>query len=417
MNKVQRRQLMHISSFVKGNPPIQHPYHGSDAEMYLTPEYLRGKCTAELVKPSAKSVRVKDGDAIILWDGSNAGEIFSGRMGLLASTMCLVRQDGSFDRSYFFHALKKWEPYLKSQTSGSGIPHVDKEIIGKLALYLFPHTEQTKIAEILTTVDCAIEQTEALIAKQQRIKTGLMQDLLTRGIDEQGNLRSEKTHQFKDSPLGRIPVEWEIRRLVDITNKIADRDHTTPVYVEDEVKILSPMAFYDDESIDFEICPCITHAAHMINSRKTDCTPGDIILHRIGAGLGQVRAVNEGQPEYSILHSLALIRPNQIRVTTPFLKWAFRSFVLEKQMGLGTQSIGVPDLGLDKIASLVFAIPSTLTEQQRIGSLLDKIQESLSWHYQELTKLRALKTALMQDLLTGRKRVTSLLPSEEAVNP
>ena len=71
--------------------------------------------------------------------------------------------------------------------------------------------EQTKIAEILSTVDQAIEQTEALIAKQQRIKTGLMQDLLTRGIDENGNLRSEDTHEFKDSPLGRIPVEWELK--------------------------------------------------------------------------------------------------------------------------------------------------------------------------------------------------------------
>ena len=62
---------------------------------------------------------------------------------------------------------------------------------------------------MLSTVDRAIEQTEALTAKQQRIKTGLTQDLLTRGIDEHGNIRSEKTHKFKDSPLGRIPVEWD----------------------------------------------------------------------------------------------------------------------------------------------------------------------------------------------------------------
>ena len=62
-------------------------------------------------------------------------------------------------------------------------------------------------------MDQAIEQTEALIAKQQRIKTGLMQDLLTRGIDEHGNLRSEQTHAFKDSPLGRIPVEWDVKHL------------------------------------------------------------------------------------------------------------------------------------------------------------------------------------------------------------
>ena len=52
---------------------------------------------------------------------------------------------------------------------------------------------------MLSTVDRAIEETEALIAKQQRIKTGLLQDLLTRGIDEHGNLRAEQTHEFKDS--------------------------------------------------------------------------------------------------------------------------------------------------------------------------------------------------------------------------
>ena len=72
-------------------------------------------------------------------------------------------------------------------------------------------SEQTKIAEILSTVDRAIEQTEELIVKQQRIKSGLMQDLLTHGIDEHGNLRSKQTHMFKDSKtlLGWIPVEWE----------------------------------------------------------------------------------------------------------------------------------------------------------------------------------------------------------------
>jgi type I restriction enzyme, S subunit len=43
-----------------------------------------------------------------------------------------------------------------------------------------------------------------------------MQDLLTKGIDEKGNIRSEKTHKFKDSPLGRIPEEWEVVRLGEV---------------------------------------------------------------------------------------------------------------------------------------------------------------------------------------------------------
>ena len=104
----------------------------------------------------------------------------------------------------------------RSRSSGydgsNGTALSSKEFL-RLRFRLPSKPEQTKIAEILSTVDRAIEQTEALIAKQQRIKTGLMQDLLTRGIDEHGNLRSEQTHKFKDSPLGRIPVEWEVEIL------------------------------------------------------------------------------------------------------------------------------------------------------------------------------------------------------------
>src|SRR5690606_13975434 len=51
-------------------------------------------------------------------------------------------------------------------------------------------------------------------------KTGLMQDLLTKGIDAHGNIRSEATHAFKDSPLGRIPVEWDVLTLSEATSKL-----------------------------------------------------------------------------------------------------------------------------------------------------------------------------------------------------
>ena len=72
--------------------------------------------------------------------------------------------------------------------------------------------EQRRIADILDAADAAIRQTEAVIAKLRQMKAGLLHDLLTRGLDEQGRLRDPAAHpeQFKDSPLGRIPKEWEI---------------------------------------------------------------------------------------------------------------------------------------------------------------------------------------------------------------
>ena len=128
--------------------------------------------------------------------------------GLAALNGTRVTQD------FLEHFLVFQEPRFRLASQGSTFEAINSSELKQWSI-LHPKdkAEQAKIAEVLSTVDRAIEQTEALIAKQQRIKTGLMQDLLTRGIDEHGNLRSEMTHKFKDSPLGRIPVEWEARDL------------------------------------------------------------------------------------------------------------------------------------------------------------------------------------------------------------
>jgi type I restriction enzyme S subunit len=119
---------------------------------------------------------------------------------------------------YFIFAFDHIRSRIESISVGSTVKGIRLEQLLNFEIFTPPLPEQAKIAEILSTVDRAIAQTEALIAKQQRIKTGLMADLLTRGIDEHGNLRSEATHAFKDSPLGRIPVEWEVQDLKSVGN-------------------------------------------------------------------------------------------------------------------------------------------------------------------------------------------------------
>ena len=127
--------------------------------------------------------------------------------------------DTAYFLSDFDDTVPKWLYYLlcsidlRALNEATGVPSLSRDLLYKISTPTPPPDEQAKIAEVLSTVDRAIEQAEALIAKQQRIKTGLTQDLLTRGIDEHGNIRSEKTHEFKDSPLGRIPVEWACDHL------------------------------------------------------------------------------------------------------------------------------------------------------------------------------------------------------------
>jgi hypothetical protein len=75
--------------------------------------------------------------------------------------------------------------------------------------------EQFRIAEILDTLDAAIREAEAVVAKLKKVKAGLLHDLLTRGLDEHGQLRDPARHpeQFQGSPLGYIPKSWDIAPL------------------------------------------------------------------------------------------------------------------------------------------------------------------------------------------------------------
>jgi type I restriction enzyme S subunit len=404
------QQVKDVVSFAKGKPPAEQPYFGKDAEIYLTPEYLRGGAASEPIKANKNAARVSGGETIVLWDGSNAGEVFRARDGVLSSTMVHLKPADSFDCDYFFYAMKGWEGYLKGQTSGSGIPHVDKEVLGKLELVQFPTVEQTKIAEILSTVDQAIEQTEALFAKQQRIKTGLMQDLLTRGIDEHGQLRTEQTHAFKDSPLGRIPVEWEVARLGEVTDISAGvtlgKSHEGPDTVE--LPYLR-VANVQDGYLDLSELKSIRVPNNHIE--KYALKVGDVLMNEGGdfdkLGRG---AVWRGQVPICLHQNHVFkVRPHNEKLASDFLAAVSASpYGKSFFMMASKQSTNLASINSTQLKAFPIPLPD-YQEQIRIQTQFNRLAKVLDGSAAELKKQRSLKTALMQDLLTGRKRVTDLL--------
>src|SRR6266571_9119287 len=113
---------------------------------------------------------------------------------------------------------------LKNLGEGTTFAEISKTALsGVLLSFPTDPREQEKIAEVLAAVDRSIEQTSAYVAKQASIKIGLMQDLLTRGIDKHGNLRHESTHPFADSVLGRIPEDWRVARVGELFEQRQER--------------------------------------------------------------------------------------------------------------------------------------------------------------------------------------------------
>jgi type I restriction enzyme S subunit len=215
--------------------------------------------------------------------------------------------------------------------------------------------EQSKIAEILSTVDRAIEQTEALIGKQQRIKTSLMQDLLTRGIDERGNLRSEETHQFKDSPLGRIPVEWEVKKVTEVSTKVTDGDHHTPKRSPSGFYLLSARNVIDGD-LDLSDVDYVSTSEYERMIRRCNPEAGDILISCSGT-IGRVSEVPKVL-KCVLVRSAALIRFYREAVNSRFAEWMMRSFNVQLQIHAAQRQAAQPNLFQGEIENLKVLIPN-----------------------------------------------------------
>ncbi|MBU3966119.1 MAG: restriction endonuclease subunit S [Euryarchaeota archaeon] len=322
-----------------------------------------------------------------------SGEIITMSMDLSK----VVEDDAKIDRDFLYYKLMtdSVRRFMKDHASGSTVLHLQTRAVPDLELEIpTSKPEQTKIAEILSTVDRAIEQTEALIAKQQRIKTGLMQDILTRGIDEHGNIRSEQTHKFKDSPLGRIPVEWEVKRLGESSEVCNSFRKPIAALVRENMKGDYP--YYGPTGI-----------LDYIHEYRVD---GKFVLigedgdHFLKFKTQEMTLLVEGK--YNVNNHAHILRGKGNVLT----EWLLL-FFLHRDITLHLTRQGAGRFKLNKTAllELLLSVPKESAEQDRILKVMNTLRQNQISSIENLAKLRSLKSALMQDLLSGKKRVTPLL--------
>jgi type I restriction enzyme, S subunit len=398
----------------KGKPPARLPFDGPGASAYLTPEYLRGKASAVSAKPGADAVVVTDGDAVLLWDGSNAGEFFHGKAGLAASTMARLRADGSFDRGYFVHALKRLQPALQNQTSGTGIPHVDRGVLEGFKIFRPDAIEQAHISQVLDTLDTNIRQTEAIIEKLKQVKQGLLHDLLTRGIDANDELRPphrQAPHLYKDSPLGWIPVAWQARRLADyMAAEITYGIVQAGPHVEGGVPYIRTGDMSGDR-LDKASLLCTSR--RIADSYRRSEVRADEIVMAIRATVGKVLPVPPELDGANLTQGTARLAPND-RNDPEFLLWAIRHHRAQTAILAEIKGTTFAEITLAALREVPLAAPTSIDEQRLIGERVAACEERIQQEHLQANKLKAQKTGLMDDLLTGRVRVTPLLHTASA---
>ena len=309
--------------------------------------------------------------------------------GSLCGTGCLKatpnQRHSPLFLSYFLQkdSIRQW---LESNAVGQTMPNMNTEILRELPLIsASSRDEEDKIAQILSTWDKAITTTEQLIANSQQQKKALMQQLLT------GKKR------LLDNNGVRFSGEWieaKLGTLVDITSG------------ESKSKFVSEHG--QNYIIDMG---SVSREGKLIPSKKTNLEEdyldaNQLVMPKddIGGGniIGRVGLIPESEKFILGDHVYALTVNG---CDSQFLSYLINSFPINKS--LRRKANGTAQLGLGKkdVQKQPVNIPDSLVEQQKIASVLSSVDQEIELLQSKLSALKQEKKALMQQLLTGKRRV------------
>ncbi len=292
---------------------------------------------------------------------------------------------------------------------GTKMPRTSWKHLRELDIFCPGFPEQSKISQVLDTLDTAIHETEAIIAKLTAVRQGLLHDLLTRGIDANGELRppqAEAPHLYKESPLGWIPQEWACKPFGELCESSA----FGPRFPSDAYDENGPLATLRTTDMDDEgnislstmpraaIKPSV-FADHLLR-------PGDIVISR--SGTCGVTGVFTGH-DIPVVPGAFLIR---FRLRDLRLNRFYRRY-FNASLGrpyLERLAVGGVQKNIKGSDVLCLQVPDPEpTEAVAIGDRIESVEHDIESNQQLLRKLQLQKSGLMDDLLTGRVRVTPLL--------
>jgi type I restriction enzyme S subunit len=329
---------------------------------------------------------IKDTERTVTYKGAQTGRIIPknsvmvtciASIGKLAisSQECITNQQintiiphKDYNHEFLYYAISNQVPYLQTLAGTTAVPIINKKTFSDVLLPVPPIKEQHKIAAILSSVDEAIEKTEAIIEQTEKVKKGLMQQLLTKGIGHT---------KFKKTEIGEIPEEWEVRRLEEICEI---RYGKSPKGVK----------------VEYSDYPIMGTSGH-VGYAKEFLFSGPMIL------VGRKGTIDKPiyiERDCWIIDTAYGLFADQTKVS---LKWLYY-FLTSYDLASLNEATGVPSLNRNSLYSIKVPLPS-LNEQNKISNILTSIEQKIETEKEKLSIINEIKKGLMQSLLTGKVRV------------
>jgi len=341
--------------------------------------------------PSKKDKIIAKEDIVVVRYGATAGTVGRGFEGVLANNLFKVTPNKKLDRGFLFRYISSLYSYLQSLMSGGAMPALNFGMLNLLYTPLPPLPEQQKIAEILSTVDEQISTTQAIIDKSKELKKGLMQKLFSEGIGHT---------EFKDTKIGRLPKDWEVVRLGNCSKLLTGGTPSTKVkeYWDGNIPWMASGDIHKRYIEDVE--GRITELG--LEKSATKIIPINSVLIALN-GQGRTKGtVAINLKEITCNQSLAAYVLNEDKFNPLFVLFFLTTRYWHLRALAGGDDRAGLNLGLLRTVECI--LPS-LSEQQKIVNILSEADAKIEKEEKEKAQLEQLKKGLMQQLLTGKKRV------------
>lgn len=371
-----------------GTQPPRSQFIDTPEEGYIRLIQIRDFESEKYVTYVPKTSKLKTcnkEDLFIARYGASIGRILRGLEGAYNVALAkVILKDDTFNKDFLYYFLQSnlFQNHIHRISSRSAQSGFNKNDLASIPVPNPFIKEQQKIAAILSSVDEAIEKTEEIIEQTEKVKKGLMQELFFKGVNNK---------DIKNTILGDIPRHWDIVQTGDLfeNKSIKRQEHLEVLTVTQEQGVVFRKDF--DMNIKF-------NQNSLPNYKKVD--PGDFIISLRSFQGGLELSTYEGivSPAYTVLQ-------HKQNIDVEYFKYFLKSFWFIEQLKAST--IGIRDgkqISYQDFKLIKIPLPP-LEEQEEIVKILQSVEKRIVAAEKDVQSLNKIKQGLMQELLTGKKRV------------
>ena len=343
-----------------------------------------------------KKFGVSDGDLLFCWSGSRGTSFgpryWHGPNGWLNQHIFSCHPAADISKEYLYFLLDQLTLQIEMQAhGGAGLVHIKKSELVKFEYAIPEVSEQDRIAEILTSVDDSIRATEAVIAQAERVKRGLMEDLLTGGLGSEAIAR------------GEVPEGWQSGQFGDLAKIKNGFAFKSKDFTEDFVRsaLVVRMSNFNNGPVEYDGCKRIPLDL-IKNLDRFELKHGDILIAMSGATVGKLGSVVKPTEKVFLNQRVGCAVP-QNNTDREFLWQLMRTEQFASKVFQAATGNAQPNISGGQIEKISTLLPP-VDVQNRISTLLSSIDRQTAANAGCVEQLQRLKRGLMDDLLTGRVR-------------